>query len=337
MTKKTFLNALISPLTGICLCVLIILFYAQDSREALTTLFTGCLSNRYYLGTALNTAAFLMISGIGASLSLKGGNLNLGGEGQIYLGGYIACLILTNPVLLPAPLKITLALLFSTFSGAFLALISAFLKEKRGAEVLLTTFLASEALKPFIDGLITNARHTQNQNLLALPYIAENLRSPQILYPSPLSINIFIAIILCILCFLFLEKTFTGNKLTVWGKAPEFALYSGYSSKKVTYFTLTVSGALHALTGFLCVVGTYYTCHKGFANGMGWASLSASLIVSANPIALLFVSLVLGWLYTSADLVGLTQGFSFDISGIIQGFILFTIAVPFIKQGGSKK
>ena len=62
---------------------------------------------------------------------------------------------------------------------------------------------------------------------------------------------------------------------------------------------------------------------------MGWNALSASLIVSSNPLALIPASLVLAWLYTSADRVALTQGFAFDIGGIVQGCVLFAIAIPF--------
>lgn len=117
--------------------------------------------------------------------------------------------------------------------------------------------------------------------------------------------------------------------MQVWGSAPLFAKYCGYSSIENSFLSLSISGALHALTGFFAVAGTYYTCHKGFYSGMGWNALSAALIAQSNPLAIIPVSLVLSWLYTSADRVALTQGFGFDISGIIQGVVLFSIAIPF--------
>ena len=50
--------------------------------------------NLYYIGSALNLSALYMIAGCGAALSIKSGELNLGGEGQIYLGGFISAVIL---------------------------------------------------------------------------------------------------------------------------------------------------------------------------------------------------------------------------------------------------
>ena len=42
------------------------------------------------------------------------------------------------------------------------------------------------------------------------------------------------------------------------------------------------------------------------------------------------VSLLLSWIFTSASRVSLTQGFDFDIAGIVQSVILFSIAIPLV-------
>ena len=52
--------------------------------------------NVYYLGSALNLSSLYMLAGCGALISIKSGDFNLGGEGQIYLGGFISAIILAN-------------------------------------------------------------------------------------------------------------------------------------------------------------------------------------------------------------------------------------------------
>ena len=102
MKKKFPFQSVISPLTGFIVCILIILFCAQNPLSALASLFTGTFTSPYYFGSMLNTAAFLMLAGTGASLSLKAGNMNLGGEGQIYTGGFVAALVLTSSWKIPS-------------------------------------------------------------------------------------------------------------------------------------------------------------------------------------------------------------------------------------------
>ncbi len=330
MNKKNLpLQSFIPPLIGLAICVLIILFCASHPGEALLSLFTGTFSSAYYFGAMLNNAVFLMTAGCGESLALKSGSMNLGGEGQVYIGGFLSGLILSANWNAPPPIVMTAALLSSLCGGALMALIPAVLREVRGAQVLLTSFLVSAASLPVIDGLITHLNGKTGQNLIALAPIPSVYRFGRLLPPSPLNISFLFAIAICVISWLFLTKTRAGKQMQIWGSAPEFAEYCGYSARANNFFSLMISGALHGLTGFFAVCGTYYTCHKGFYANMGWNALSASLIVSSNPLSLIPVSLILSWLYTSADRVGLTQGFGFDISGIVSGCILFAIAIPF--------
>ncbi|MBP5174826.1 MAG: ABC transporter permease [Treponema sp.] len=338
--KKFFLS-LLPFIFGTAICILIVILFASRPAESLRILFTGNFTSTYYFGSMLNTASFLMIAGAGAAFSIRGGNMNLSGEGQVYLGGFIAGLVLSSSWTVPPFIQFCTALLLCVASGIVAASVSALLKEMRNAEVLLTSFLLSAALIPIIDSLITAINGKSGQNLLALPYINEAFCMKAILPPSSLNMSFFIAVFICIILALILEKTSSGRKIAIWGKAPLFAQYSGCSSKANSFFTLAVSGALHALTGFFAVCGTYFTCHKGFYAGMGWNALSTALIARSNPLLVIPVSLALACLYPSADCIGLTQGFAFDISAILQGFILFAISVPVVissvKKSGGKK
>src|SRR5574344_566253 len=305
--------------------------------DALITFFTSSFSSIYNFGSFLNNACLLMIAGTGASFAIKSGHLNLGGEGQIYLGGYIAAIILTSSWNAPAFVVFTTALVTSMAAGILMSLTSALLYEKRGASVLLTSYIFSLAVIPLIDGAITSSNKFTGSNLLATPFIQQKFRLVKLLSPSPLNISFFIALALCAIAYIFIYKTYAGRKMQVWGKSKQFAIYCGYSSVENTTLSLGATGALHALTGFIAVTGTYYTCHKGFYMGLGWNALSAALIAQSNPLLIIPSSIVLSWLYYSAGTVALTQGFGFDIQSLIEGIILFIIAFPFIKKNFPKR
>jgi simple sugar transport system permease protein len=332
-TQKVFsvLSKVIPPLIGILICIALIYFFSNNAEEALESLFLGSFNSPYYFGAFLTQAGFLLLAGTGAAFAYKSGNMNLGGEGQIYLGGFSSCMILIfvkgNPLLI-----FLLALAASLLSGALMAGFSAFLKEKRNALPLLTSFLLSSAVIPLIDGLIMATKSNSSTNMLSLPYIDEVYRLKHILQPSPLTISIFVSFGICFLSWLIFTKSKFGKEMAIWGISEEFARYSGFSSKKNSYLSLYISGALHGLTGFFAVTGSYYTCHKDFYLGMGWNALNVTLLASSNPLLLIPFSLFLGWLYSSADRVALTQGFGFDISAIIQGVVLFTTAIPLISK-----
>jgi riboflavin transport system permease protein len=337
--NKQALYSGIIALGAACLCVaLLLLGWSKNPAHALVMFLTGTFQSPYNLGNMLSVATLFMTAGLGSALAIKGGLLNLGGEGQIYAGGFITALLLN--AFIPASGKnffpaspivaSVITAIAACAAGSAITTISALLKDKKGAHELLTTFLCSAALIPLIDSAISGKFRTPTGNLLATPFISQSVRFHPILPPSSFNLSFFIAIFLCIAGAWYLYKTTTGRKHQIWGIAPEFAQYCGYSRQNHLYATLAISGGLHGLAGFFAVSGTYYTCHVGFSTGIGWDALSCAFIANTNPILVIPVSIALSWIFTSADRITLTENFGFDIAGLIQGIVLFCIALRFI-------
>lgn len=287
--------------------------------------------NLYYLGSALNLSVLYMIAGSGAAISMKSGQLNLGGEGQIYTGGFICALILAYTPL-PPVLALLLAMVAAFSVSAFLTLLSAFLKITRKADFLFTSFFASAAVIPFIDGLIAGPARSKTDNLLATPFIPQGTRLPSIMPPSPLNTSLFFAILLCIACCFLLQRSGWGRQLQILGITPEFAGFAGFKLNNLLYTSSVLSGGLHGLCGALAICGTYFTCHSGFYTGMGWNAFSAALIASSNPLLLIPSSLFMGFITTYSNRYALYHNFGFDISSLIQAVILFIISFPIIRR-----
>ena len=283
--------------------------------------------NVYYLGSALNLSALYMIAGTGALISIKSGDFNLGGEGQIYLGGFVSAVILANTNLPPFA-AVLLALAAGIACSALLAALSAVFKILRNADFLFTSFIASAAIIPFIDGLISGPARSKTDNLLATAFIPEAVRLPSILEPSPLNASFIFAIALCAAAWFLLFRTGWGRQLCILGTSPEFSRFAGFACKKLTLSSALLSGALHGLTGAAAILGTYFTCHQGFYTGMGWNAFSAALIAGANPLALIPSSFLMGFMITNANRYALFHNFGFDMSGLLQAVILFGIAFP---------
>lgn len=288
--------------------------------------------NLYYFGSALNISTLYMIAGTGAAISLKAGEYNLGGEGQIYLGGFTAAILLNQIAHIPAFLALSIAFSASFLMSGILTLISAILKRTNNADFLFTTYIASAAIIPFIDGLISGPFRSKTENLLATNFIPKEFRLFVLLKPSAFNISIFLALGLCGLFFYILYHTAFGRKLCIFGISNKFALYAGYNEKTLTFSSAFISGGLHGLCGAIAIAGTYYTCHLGFYNGMGWNAFSSALIASANPLLLIPSSLFMGFITTYSTKYSLYHNFGFDMSSLIQAVILFIISFPIFKR-----
>ena len=301
----------------------------------------------YSIGIILALSALYMTAGTGNAICLKSGKFNLGGEGQIYAGGFVCAIILDTfgklgttgpkgPNGAPAFFAITIAFLAAAIISTLLVLISTQLEKKRGANFLLTSFIVSSAIIPLIDGLITGPFKGDSGNLIATNYIIDKYRFVSILPPSSLSPYFFVAIILCIVGGLFIYRTRFGKQICIYGEAKEFALYTGLSENAICYSATAASGALNGITGAAAVMGTYFFCSPGFYAGMGWNALAVAMIARLNPFFVIPSSLFLATLTTAADQYALFNNYDFDISGLIQAVIIFVIAFPLKIRGGKK-
>jgi len=293
----------------------------------------------YYFGLTLSLAAIYMIAGLGASLTLKTGHINLAGEGLIYAGGFLCaiCLDFFARYKISPFFAISAALLLSAAAGCLLMLFCEFLRKYKNADFLLTSFITSSAIIPLIDGLIQGPFRTKSGNLLATPYLAIQYRFPSILKPSPLNAAIFAAIILCLLAGHFFKHTRFGKMTQIYGISPEFSLYSGFPCGKITFTAAGISGALHAMAGAIAICGTYYTCHAGFYAGMGWNALTVAMLARTRSVPLIPFSIFMSALMTYSSRFALYSNLDFDVNALIQALMLFIISIPFVKENKGGK
>lgn len=284
--------------------------------------------NSYFVGSILNLATLYMISGVGVLICLKAGYMNLGGEGQIYLGGFITAIILANPIVqkIPPVIAVSLAISVGMSFSALLSFFSGFLLYKKHADMLFTSFIISAAVIPLIDGLVSGPFRNVSGNLLATPFIKTQFRLRSFMPPSAFNISFIFAILVCINAWYSFNRTETGRKICIYGVSDKFATYAGYNTKQIIYGVTAASGAMQGLCGAIAVIGTYYTCHAGFYSSMGWNAFSAALIASGNPLFLIPASAVMATLIHSSVTYSMFHNFGFDMSSIIQAIILFLIA-----------
>jgi simple sugar transport system permease protein len=260
-------------------------------------------------------------------IAFRGGCFNLGGEGQIYLGGLTASVILLWGQGFLGWGALSLAGLGALGVGAALGALAGLLKKAFAAHELISSFLLTQALTPVADYLIAGPLRDPQGNLLAMAPIAEPGLLLRLLPPSSLSISFIFAVLLILVGHLFIHRTVWGYRFTIAGAAPAFARYGGIEPQAYWVPAMSAAGALGGLTGFFAVAGTYGRCHLGFSGGLGWSSIAVALIARNRPLALIPASLVYGALKAGSDAALLDAGLAFETAAFIQAVVLLLATV----------
>ncbi|MDR0411649.1 MAG: ABC transporter permease [Treponema sp.] len=322
---KNNLQTLLLPLSLIVLIILIIAIGSDAPLQVLRDFFIGPWASVWSFGNTLDKAALILTASLGAAFAFQAGCFNIGGEGQIYIGGLAAAVAVQGKGLLLG------GACAAILAGGLCGWISGILKKSVGANELITSFLLSASLTPVADYLITGPLRDRSGNLLATPPLPRTLL--RILPPSNLSVSFFFAVILVLLGYIFVSRTVFGYQFRIAGSAPSFARYGGIEIERTWAPAMTVSGCLFGLTGFFAVAGAYGRCYAGFSGGLGWSGITVALIAGNRPLMLFPVAFAYTAIEQGVHSAALATGLQTETSTLLQAAVLLavTMKIPFIQ------
>jgi len=268
---------------------------------------------RCALATALQFATPLILSGLSATVALRGGFFSIGQAGQMlfgaaaasWLGGYLS---------LPPVIHSMIALTGAALLGGLWGLVPAFLKHFIGVNEIISTLL----LNPIASVLVS---------LLWLPGVDVSARLSPLLPSTKLTSGIFIALIAALLIYLFLWNTKYGMEMRANANAPRFALYGGIPSHKPILLTTALSGALAGLAGGVEVLGVHYQFVSNFSAVNDFDGLIVAFAGHLHPAGVVLLAFLLGGLRTGS-IVGLQiqSGIPRELGGVLIAFMLIFLA-----------
>lgn len=329
---RGILNSTIPLGISTLIIILLITLGTDQPGQAMYAFFLAPFTNSYYGSSLLSLSSLLLLSGLGVSIAFSSGSFNLGGEGQSYAGGLAAALILLYVTGSPAlsPLVLLLALAAAVLVSAALGWISGVLKTRLNIEPLISSFLLSSALIPFLDGLIIGPLRDQQSNLLSMPALAERYRLPALAALPRLHGGIPIAIVIWLAVVFWFRRSRLGFEFKVTGANRDFAGHSGINVNRIVILGMVLSALFHGVAGFIALTAVSHAAILGFSSGIGWNGIAVSLIAGNRRELLPVGSLVFAYLITASNAAMVYTDFSFELSALIQALVFLTVTGNFL-------
>lgn len=274
---------------------LLILAVGQNPLPTYANLFKAGFNcnpgpGRCALVTAFQFATPLILSGLSATVALRGGFFSIGQAGQMLFGAAAASW-LAGFLSLPPGIHPTVALLGAALLGGLWGLVPALLKHYIGVNEIIATLL----LNPIAGVLV---------GLVRLPRVDVSARLLPLIPSTKFSAGIFIALIISLSVYLFLWRTQYGLEMRSNANAPRFALYGGMPVHKPVLLAMVLSGALAGLAGGVEVLGVHYHFVSTFSAVNEFDGLIIAFAGHLHPAGVLFFAFLMGGLRTGS-IVGL--------------------------------
>lgn len=249
---------------------------------------------------------------------------NIGGEGQIVIGGLATYAVaMTLGGKLPTGVIVPLMLLAGLLAGAIWGFIPAIFKAFFGTNETLFTLMMNYVAMGLVTFCAITFKWEKIQGQTALTVIAPGTRLPVVINEHFLTI-IAIAL-LTVGMYIYLKYTKQGYELAVVGESENTAKYVGISVKKVIIRTMLISGAICGLIGFIKVSGFNWTVSTETGGGLGFTAIMVSWLAKFNPFSMVLTSGLLTFFQFGAKEVSQKFGYNEAFSEIITGIVLFFI------------
>jgi simple sugar transport system permease protein len=323
-------------LAALGLSALIVELTGGDSVAVFNALLDGSIRGPGRIGQTLGVAAALLVVALGAIISNRAGLVNIGQEGQLFIGAAFATYVGTK-MGGPGPIVIFALLVASAIGGALWAGIAAGLKYRRNVpEVLTTLLLVTIAAQLSGYGL-------KNEWLLLAPpegranrqQISDQLdpgtRIPRVeVFGNEFPISVFFAVGAALLVGFLLARTVWGFRLRALGHNQRTAQRTGVAAARYGSGALLISGGFAGLAGGVMLAGGdfgNYTLVPGFPAEIGWTGLLVALVGRQRISTTILVAFVFACLRTGSGFVAAT-GVERRITDVVQGLLVLALLIP---------
>ena len=329
---------------------LIILALGANPLTGYHALVTGGFSGSYALTSTAVKAVPLLLVGVGICIAFRANVLNIGGEGQIAMGGLAStatALALPN---LPGIVLIPLVLLAGAAGGAVWGAIPGLFKAYRNVNEILSTIMLNLVAVQLMNYLLSGPMIDRSESFAVVGRIPQTRLLSQhswlpILIPgTQFHLGVVIAVLAAVAAWVMLRRTGFGFRLRAVGLSTEASTYAGMPVKRAITLAMALSGAMCGLAGAMLVFGSI--SHRmvtdgsltGFTGSDGYYGIVVALFAGLSPLLTIVSAFLFGGLLTGGVSMGIALGvpYSSSLVTLIVGLVVcFVVALDAVRRRSS--
>ncbi len=317
----TWASPLLALLATIACGMLLFGLLDRSPWQAVSMFFVEPLSSKRAVAEVLLKATPLALCAIGLALCFRANVWNIGAEGQLIAGsiaGAAVALAAGGSGWIAAA-----AIVAAAAGGMAWASITAWLRDRFNANEILVSlmlvYVAQLLLSYVVHGPL---KDPAGFGFPQSPMFDRAARLPLLLEGTRLHVGFLLALAAAAAAWLLLARSVIGLQLRVAGLAPRAARYAGFSSRRVLWTTLLVSGALAGIAGGAEVAGPMGQLTPSVSPGYGFAAIIVAFVGRLHPVGVVAASILMALFYIGGELAQSRLGLPSSLTGVYQGLLL---------------
>ncbi len=327
LTAQYLLSLTIAVLLAFLVGAGIMLLCGYDPVACYSAMFTGAMGKPRAFGNTLAKTVTLCLTGLAMSLAAKAGIFNVGGEGQLYLGGLAAAVVGAGMAGAPVWLVVLCALLAAMAAGGAYAYVPGVLKVKLKVNEVITTILLNSAAIYFCNYLANGPLKTAERGIASgTAQVPKAVWFTPLIRLSNLTEGIYIAAVMALLVWYMMSRSTVGFEMKITGTNERFARYGGIRADRLALLGMVLSGMICGAVGMLEVFGLHHRFLTTISSGFYFDGMLVAMIMRYQPLGVILMSFFFAILNTGGSAMELSVGISSEVMLIVQSVIIFFMA-----------
>lgn len=301
-------------------------FMGFDPFAAFGGLLSGSFGSLNAWGETLNKATPVILTGLSYAIAKRCGIVNLGAEGQVYIGALCAVIVGTE-LQLPAALHIPLTLAAAFLGGALFGTLPAIMKNRFGSSELITTIMFNYVALYFVHYMIAGPIKDMHSgsNFAQSKQMLETAQLPRVLSGTRLHAGIIVALLALLFYQFFLFHTTRGYELRVIGLNRTAGACAGMNMKSNTLLSMFFAGGFAGLGGACELMGVQLRIMENAFNSFGFDGIAVALLGNNASSGILFSGILFGALKSGATKMQMKSGAPTATIYMLQGLIILFV------------
>ena len=312
---------------------IVLVLAGKDPIKAYLDIFSQTLATPYGLSEVIVRMIPLILTAVAVAIPARIGLINIGGEGQFYLGAWLATWGAITFVDLPAWLLLPLMCVLGMIGGGLWAALAGILRAQGWVSETISTLLLNYVAPLITNMFIYDAWRSPDSGLYPVSRTFVSAARLPTFGDTRINLGIVFALIAVVVFWFVITRTRWGLEMRAIGGNSEAARRLGIPLARYIIVVMFCAGAMAGLAGMAEVSGIHGRLIQVISPGYGFMGFLISWLAGGSPVGIVVMSFLMAVIASAGTVLQITQGLPYAVVNILMALILFIVlARPAVKK-----
>jgi simple sugar transport system permease protein len=314
----------------------VLLIFGKNPLKAYTDIFSTTLGSTYGFSEMLVKMIPLVLTAVAVAVPSRVWLINVGGEGQLYIGAMFTTWGALTLSGLPAWLLLPLLFGLGFLGGGLWGSLAGALRARGWVSETISTLLLNYVAILLVNFLVFGPwKDPESANYPQTAEFVEAAVLPAFGH-TRVHLGFVFAGASLILFHWVLSRTRWGLEMRAMGSNPEAARRNGIPIGRYIILLMFIGGGIAGVAGMSEVSAIQGRLRPSLSPGYGFAGFLISWMAQGDPLGIVAAAFLLALIASSGDILQMAQGLPGSVVNILMALILFVVLARHGRKAGGR-